>query len=305
MCGIAGVLYKSLGRSDLYVGKALLTLSECLQHRGGDSAGVAVFSEAQEPGKASLQMLFSPSTNSPDPMLVQQAVGGGARVVTERKSALELLVPEENGTHRSMLTGRLPATLEERFPGATVSAYGSRLQVRKAVGKLGSLQAEVSELVGTHGIAHLRLATESAIDPAHAQPFWGRPFADIAATHNGHITNYYKVRRKLEAQGFSFASHNDSEVIGMLVGQKQNEGFTLFQSVSEVASQLDGSFAFIVATPEGLGAARDRFATKPLLYCETDQMVALASEPRALHRLLGADTSIREMSAGEVKTWEL
>lgn len=304
MCGIAGVLHKKKNSSDFPVGQALLTLSECLQHRGADSAGVAVFTEAQEPGKASLQMLFPHNSDIPQHELIRQAVGGGSRVVAERRSALELLVPEENGTHRSMLTGRLPVFLENKFPGATVSAYGRRLQIRKAVGKLGSLHSEASELTGTHGIAHLRLATESAIDPAHAQPFWGRPFADVAATHNGHITNYFKVRRKLEARGFSFASHNDSEVIGLLVGQKLNEGFTLFQSVSEVASQLDGSFAFIVAAPEGLGAARDPFATKPLLYCETPDLVALASEPRALHRLMG-DTPIQEMSAGEVKTWAL
>ena len=49
---------------------------------------------------------------------------------------------------------------------------------------------------------------------------------------------------------------------------------------------------------------RDPFATKPLLYVETDTQVALASEPQALHRLLGEDACIKEIRPREVRTWE-
>ena len=147
------------------------------------------------------------------------------------------------------------------------------------------------------------LATESRIDPAHAQPFWGRPFPDIAVTHNGHITNYHKMRQQFEAQGYGFASRNDSEIIGLYLGRKMADGLTLEAALHEAGRDLDGSYSFIVATADGLGVVRDPFATKPLLYAETDELVTLASEPQALHRLLGEDIIIREIKPREVRVW--
>ena len=116
-------------------------------------------------------------------------------------------------------------------------------------------------------------------------------FPDIAVTHNGHITNYHKMRQRFEAEGFGFASHNDSEIIGIYLGRKMAEGLTLHDALAAAGRELDGSYSFIVATQDGLGVVRDPFATKPLLYVETDDQVALASEPQALHRLLGAGRS--------------
>ena len=196
------------------------------------------------------------------------------------------------------------AALEAAPPGAVVTSLGTSLQVYKAVGRADALTEEVTPLVGTHGIAHLRLATESRIDPAHAQPFWGRPFPDIAVTHNGHITNYHKLRQRFEARGFVFASRNDSEIIGTYLGDRMQGGMTLTEALAAAGVELDGSFSFIVATNAGLGVVRDPFATKPLLFCETPTgTLALASEPQALHRLLGQDITIREIKPREVRVW--
>ena len=50
--------------------------------------------------------------------------------------------------------------------------------------------------------------------PTHAmvRALWG-VFADIAIVHNGQITNYWKMRRRLEQRGFEFRTDNDSELI--------------------------------------------------------------------------------------------
>jgi glutamine phosphoribosylpyrophosphate amidotransferase len=194
--------------------------------------------------------------------------------------------------------------LEREIPGCTVSSLGESLRLCKVVGTVEGLAGEARALTGTHGIVHLRLATESRIDPAHAQPFWGRPYPDIAVTHNGHITNYHKLRQGLQARGFSFASGNDSEVIGVYLGEQMAAGGALRQALEAAARDLDGSFSFIVATRRGMGVARDPFATKPLLYVENDEMVALASEPQALHRLLGDGARIQEIRPREVRVWE-
>ncbi len=209
-------------------------------------------------------------------------------------------VSDDAVTANSALIG----ALERGLPGATVSSFGGSMIVEKAVGPAKGLDGLVGGLTGTHGIAHLRLATESKIDPAHAQPFWGRPYPDIAVTHNGHITNYHKMRQKFEAQGFGFASHNDSEIIGIYLGQKLAQGLTLEETLQAAGRELDGSYSFIVATEDSLGVVRDPFATKPLLYVETDEQVALASEPQALHRLLGQTAVIREIRPREVRVWE-
>ena len=296
MCGIAGILERS-GGADFPVGESLLTMAACLQHRGGDSAGVAVFGA----GTPSLQVVLPSPVGLPEPQVVL-ALGGGR---------LAALCPERDG-FTAALAGPLDSNgaavlvrdLERGLPGCTVVALGASLRVYKTVGLLGGLTAPVGPLTGTHGVAHLRLATESRIDPAHAQPFWGRPFADIAVTHNGHITNYHKMRQRFEARGFSFASRNDSEIIGVYLGERMAEGLPLREALEAAGRDLDGSFSFIVATADGLGVARDPFATKPLLFVETPQRVALASEPQALHRLLGDQAVIREIRPREVRVWE-
>lgn len=296
MCGIAGVLERGVG-ADFPVGESLLTMAACLQHRGADSAGVAVFGAVAP----ALQVVLPTGGALPEPQDVLM-LGAGR---------LAALCPERDGFTAALAGPLDPQTsaslvrdLERGLPGCTVVALGASLRVFKTVGLLGGLTAEVSPLVGTHGIAHLRLATESRIDPAHAQPFWGRPFADIAVTHNGHITNYHKMRQRFEARGFSFASRNDSEIIGVYLGERMAEGLTLRESLEAAGRNLDGSFSFIVATADGLGVARDPFATKPLLYVETPERVALASEPQALHRLMGQDACIREIRPREVRVWE-
>ena len=43
-------------------------------------------------------------------------------------------------------------------------------------------------------------------------------------------------------------------------------------------SDLDGSFSCVVATASQLGFVKDQFALKPLLYAETDDFVAIATE---------------------------
>lgn len=297
MCGIAGVFYRDGGAAHP-VGAALMTLAGCLQHRGGDSAGVAVFGPATR-NVITFQVVLPPGAALPEPQAVL-ALGGGV---------LSGLRPERAGFAVSRRTGAGPcdaemiAALEAALPGAVVTSSGESLRVHKAVGRADALAEEVSPLVGTHGIAHLRLATESRIDPAHAQPFWGRPFPDIAVTHNGHITNYLKLRQRFEARGFMFASRNDSEIIGTYLGDKMSGGLTLQEALAAAGTELDGSYSFIVATNEGLGVVRDPFATKPLLFCETGVVLALASEPQALHRLLGQDIMIKEIKPREVRVW--
>lgn len=74
MCGIAGILYRDGGAAHP-AGAALMTLAGCLQHRGADSAGAAVFGPAR-PGAVTFQVVLPPGAALPEPQAVL-ALGGG------------------------------------------------------------------------------------------------------------------------------------------------------------------------------------------------------------------------------------
>ncbi len=299
MCGIAGILRRDT--LDFPVGATLLAMARSLQHRGADSAGVAVFGASRAPH---LQMAFPDSSDKPTSFALSELSGGRIQSLESESGGFDAPVSVLDAPN-SLDDLALVRLLEDAFPGATVSSLGERMSVYKAVGLVDELADQIGSLTGTHGIAHLRLATESKIDPAHAQPFWGRPFFDIAVTHNGHITNYYKLRQKFEARGFSFASHNDSEIIGVYLGDLMESGATLFEALERAKVELDGSFSFIVATENALGVTRDPLATKPLLYVETEAGVTLGSEPQSLYHVCGEGARIREIKPRETKTWAL
>lgn len=299
MCGIAGVLRRDT--ADFPVGATLLNMARSLQHRGADSAGVAVFGATRAPH---LQMALPVYSDVPSDFQLSEVSGGRIQSYQAESGGFDAPVSVLEAPN-SLDDLALIRVLEDAFPGATVSALGERMSVYKAVGLVDELADQIGSLTGTHGIAHLRLATESRIDPAHAQPFWGRPFFDIAVTHNGHITNYLKLRGRFEARGFSFASHNDSEIIGVYLGDLMESGASLFEALEKAKKELDGSFSFIVATENALGVTRDPLATKPLLYVETDEGVTLGSEPQSLYHACGDSAKIREIKPQETKTWAL
>jgi glucosamine 6-phosphate synthetase-like amidotransferase/phosphosugar isomerase protein len=179
------------------------------------------------------------------------------------------------------------------------------MRVHKAVGRVDELSEQMSGMNGTHGIAHLRLATESRIDPAHAQPFWGRPYADIAVTHNGHITNYHKLRQKFEARGFGFASHNDSEIIGVYLGEKMEEGASLSDALKIAALELDGSFSFIVATANAL--AWRAIHSRPSRCCMSKPKTSWRWRPSRRRFIAYSEKAcaFREIKPRETRVWEL
>jgi hypothetical protein len=180
------------------------------------------------------------------------------------------------------------------------------MEIIKDVGSANDVDRRyhVRQMLGTHGIGHTRMATESRVDIAHSHPFWARPFPDIAVVHNGTITNYHQLRRRLEMKGHRFSTGNDSEVIAVFVADKLQQGESLEDALKASVSDLDGTFAYLISTDRGIGLARDQFATKPLLYAENDELVVLSSEEVAI-RSVFADPELvpQELGAKEVRWW--
>jgi glutamate synthase domain-containing protein 1 len=299
MCGIAGFFYKDAS-SNGAIGQTLVEMCQEMYRRGTDSVGFAMYGTPNEDGYVLRVQLEDGSKAGQD-----EAVVAAAREVVEVRDAqftgpnVRLVVDDDKNA-------TLADYIESAVPGARVFSVGRSMEVIKDLGSAEDVDAvyHVRAFEGTHGIGHTRMATESQVDIAHSHPFWARPFPDIAVVHNGTITNYHKLRRLLENKGHQFATHNDSEVIAVYIADKLEAGESLESALRASVSDLDGTFAYLVSTKDGIGLARDQFAMKPLLFAEDEELVVLASEECAIRRVL-RDPKLqpRELQAKEVRWW--
>jgi asparagine synthase (glutamine-hydrolysing) len=136
------------------------------------------------------------------------------------------------------------------------------------------------------GIAHARLAILDLSDKAN-QPMVSESNL-LSIVFNGEIYNWQELRKKLEMAGVGpFVTQSDTEVI---LRAYEHYG-------TDLPIHLQGMFAFIIFDKRNnsLFCARDRVGKKPLVYTETDNGIALASEIPPL--LLASPKSMLNKSA--------
>jgi glutamate synthase domain-containing protein 1 len=269
-----------------------------LDRRGTDSTGVALYGHPQADSYVVRVRL---EANGDTPQQVFDALSVLGTVSEPSHTGQNLRARIGYGGDLGDLTDGV-----ERVPDTEVFSIGRAMEIVKDVGDAADVEAAApyAGFEGSHAIGHTRMATESLVDVAHSHPFWARPFADISVVHNGHITNYHKLRRKLEEKGHRFATGNDSEAIAVYIADRLEDGDSLEDALRSSVSALDGTFAYLISTPQGIGVARDRFALKPLIFAEDDEMVLIASEEIALRRVSSSTHLVpRELGAGEVRWW--
>ena len=117
-----------------------------------------------------------------------------------------------------------------------------RLDRRRAEGKLDNLarELEAEPLHGTTGIAHTRWATHGAPTVGNAHP---HIVGSVALVHNGIIENFKPLRDELIAEGRTFESETDTEVVGHLVARELERGASSPDAVATVLPRLTGAFA--------------------------------------------------------------
>lgn len=127
------------------------------------------------------------------------------------------------------------------------------------------------------GLGFVRLAIID-LSPAGHQPMVSDDGRHVIV-FNGEIYNFPTLRADLERQGERFSSHSDTEVLLRLY---QRVGLEL------CLEKLRGMFAFAVWDRETrtLALARDRLGVKPLVYAETPDGFAFASEIGSLFELV-------------------
>jgi glucosamine--fructose-6-phosphate aminotransferase (isomerizing) len=124
------------------------------------------------------------------------------------------------------------------------------LQLHKYQGKVKGLEDAnaLSPIVGCRGVAHTRWATHGAPTAANAHPHIAGN--RVALVHNGIIENHAALRCDLEANGVTFQSETDTEVIVHLVHAQLDVGSTLFDAVRETVTKLQGAYALAVVDTE-------------------------------------------------------
>jgi amidophosphoribosyltransferase len=214
------------------------------------------------------------------------------------------------GNHAVVTTDAEPedvaAWLLAQAPEVAVLSIGRSIDLYKDVGAPAEIadRYDFASLRGSHLVGHTRMATESAVTPAHAHPFTaGR---DFCLVHNGSLSNPHLVRKKLEPLGIEFETDNDTEAACRFFEWRLREGDDLRTAVQRGFSELDGFFTFLMGTDVELLIVRDAFACKPAVIAETDDYVAIASEFRSLAHLPDiAHASLFEPKPEEIYSWHI
>jgi glutamate synthase domain-containing protein 1 len=296
MCGLAGIVLKEPGP----LGELLVRQGAAIRHRGYDSTGFALYGPRR-----------------PQPALDVHARGPAEQAVLafleddRDVEAVELHHPRRGEVfiRVELAPGAPLAAIVERVEaeGGWVHGAGTSVRVVKDLGTALDVDRAhgVGSLDGTHGIVHCRLATESKVDVDYSHPFWARPFPDITVVHHGHITNYDRLRRIMVGRGYQFATGNDSELAAVWLAERMSAGLSFEEALREAAATFDGTFLLLFGTPDGIGAARDKYGACPLVIAEDERAVAFGSEMRAVLDVVEPDSAVVHMPEEEVLTWSV
>jgi glucosamine--fructose-6-phosphate aminotransferase (isomerizing) len=147
----------------------------------------------------------------------------------------------------SPVAGRLIDSLRRLeyrgYDSAGVAAMdGEALLVRRAAGKIRNLETVLADdpLNGSVGIGHTRWATHGPPVVRNAHP---QRAGRVAVVHNGIIENFAELKRELAADGATFTSDTDTEVIAHLIDRELTRGQAPLAALKTTLDRLTGAFA--------------------------------------------------------------
>ncbi len=151
----------------------------------------------------------------------------------------------------------------------------------RAVGRVQNLEKSVQgvELPRTCGIAHTRWATHGKVTESNAHPHCDDA-EEFFVVHNGIIENHIKLRDALIAEGRTFKSETDTEVIVQLVAKYFKDN--LEDAVEKTLQTIEGAFGLaVVSTRDPMKIVVARRGSPIVLGIGKDEMF-VASDVSAL-----------------------
>lgn len=146
-----------------------------------------------------------------------------------------------------------------------------------------SLQ-DPSTTISPLAIAHTRWATHGQAITKNAHPHTSSN-GRVAIVHNGIIENHQTLRQQLVAQGYTFTSDTDSEVIAHLI-DLHSRSTDFLSAIRSATKQLDGAFALAIIHqdhPDKLYAVRHKC---PLVIGINEHAHFIASDLHALQPVI-------------------
>ena len=157
----------------------------------------------------------------------------------------------------------------------------------------------LSELLrGESAIGHNRYSTAGAANnKANIQPFSVLyRSGNIAVAHNGNLTNFHAIRKRLQDEGTIFQTTSDTEVILHLIARSRKS--EQIEQIRDALSQIAGAFSLVILTEQGVIAARDHSGFRPLAIGRKGDTWLVASETVGFD-IIDAEY-VRDVAPGEI-----
>jgi glucosamine--fructose-6-phosphate aminotransferase (isomerizing) len=194
----------------------------------------------------------------------------------------------------------------------------------KAVGPIDNLAKRIENpITGSSGIAHTRWATHGEPTEKNAHPHSDMS-GQLWIVHNGIIENYRELKEGLIAQGATFASQTDSEVLAKLIGSLY--AGNLKEAVQKALRMVRGTYGLAVmsendpstiivarmGSPIVLGLGKDGNLvssdpsallahTKDVIYLEDGEIAVLTKDRYEIFTIAGEERAKKP----EVVGWDL
>ncbi|MFM7389544.1 MAG: amidophosphoribosyltransferase [Vampirovibrionales bacterium] len=181
---------------------------------------------------------------------------------------------------------------------------GNTLHHHKNTGLVSQVFNEnnLEAFMGRIGIGHNRYSTAGDDGVENAQPVVCRSrLGDIALAHNGNLFDLEALRHRFHLEmSDALGANSDSHVMARCLSQAlfETQG-NLLQACVAVLREARGAFSVLIATPQGLIAARDTHGIRPLSLGQTATGAWVFSSETAGLDIVGA-SHVRDIRAGEV-----
>jgi glutamate synthase domain-containing protein 1 len=228
-------------------------------------------------------------------------------------------------TEQDLVVGHV-MRINHEIEGAFVVSSGKNMGAFKGVGYPEEIADffDLEQYSGYLWTAHNRF-------PTNTPGWWGgaHPFTllDWSIVHNGEISSYGINKRYLEMYGYLCTMLTDTEVVAYLldllirkngltpelaclalappfwdkIDQMDSDDRELLTAIRQVygSGLLNGPFAILFASNDGLIGLNDRVKLRPLVCAEKDDVVYMASEEAAIREICSQPDRIWSPRGGE------
>ncbi|MBI3193773.1 MAG: amidophosphoribosyltransferase [Ignavibacteriae bacterium] len=157
-------------------------------------------------------------------------------------------------------------------------------------------------LKGESAIGHNRYSTTGASDSkVNVQPITvNYRGGNVGIAHNGNLTNFHSLRKRLQDEGTIFQTTSDTEIILHLIAKSKEQD--QIKQIVDALNQVEGAFSLVILTDDKLIAARDPYGWRPLAVGKLDGAFVVASETCAFD-IIDAEY-VGDVQPGEVLVFD-